>query len=156
MMRVVYLAHPLGAGLDRERNRENAARWVAWATLAHGVAVIADWIVLAGVLAETPANRLAGIAADLALVGRCDELWLVGGRVSPGMHLEAEEARQRGIRVVDLTRLGWAPPPVACLCGHAASEHEVGGGACGASVSIGGSDHACGCEAYASPIAGAV
>lgn len=154
-MRVVYLAHPLGAGLDRERNRENAARWVAWATLAHGVAVVADWIVLAGVLAETPANRVAGLAADLELVGRADELWLVGGRISPGMALEAEEARRRGIPVVDFTRLGTLPPPSPCVCGHAALGH-VGGEACGAMVTIGGVDHGCPCEAYESPIAGAL
>jgi hypothetical protein len=109
-MRVVYLAHPLGAGAAREPNRRAAARWVAWATRTHAVAVIADWIILSGELPETPANHALGLAADLALVARADELWLVGGRVSPGMQMEADEARRRGIPVIDLTELGALPP----------------------------------------------
>lgn len=109
-MKVIYLAAPLGSGPDRERNRANAARWVAWATRAHAVAVVADWIVLSGVLPETPANRELGLAADLALVARCDEVWLVGGRVSPGMAMEAAKARELGKPVVDLTHLGALPP----------------------------------------------
>lgn len=109
-MKVIYLAHPLGAGPDREQNRANAARWVAWATRAHAVAVIADWIILSGELAETPANRALGIASDLALIGRVDELWMVGGRISPGMEIEAARAREYGKPVVDLTHLGALPP----------------------------------------------
>jgi hypothetical protein len=112
-MKVIYLAAPLGAGPDREQNRANAARWVAWATRAHAVAVIADWIILAGELAETPANRALGIASDLALVERCDEVWLVGGRISPGMEIEAAEARRLGKPVIDMTRLGPLPPGIA-------------------------------------------
>lgn len=109
-LKVVYLAHQLGAGHDREANRQRAMLWVAWATLAHPVAVVADWITLSGVLAETPANREIGLASDLALVARCDEVWLVGGRVSPGMELEAAEARRLGKPVIDLTHLGPMPP----------------------------------------------
>lgn len=109
-MKVVYLAHPLGAGDDREANRRAAARWVAWATTEHGVAVMADWIVLSGELPETTANRDLGLACDLALVARCDELWLVGGRISPGMAMEAAEAQRLGKPINDLTWMGAAPP----------------------------------------------
>ena len=112
-MKVVYMAHPLGAGDDRERNRENAARWMAWLVDTFGVAVIADWIVLSGEWPETAANRERGLAFDMALVGRCDEVWLVGGRVSEGMAMEAARAIELGKRVVDLTALGYhAPRPV--------------------------------------------
>ena len=109
-MKVIYLAAPLGHGPDREQNRANAARWVAWATRKHTVAVIADWIILSGELAETPANRALGLASDLVLVSRADELWLVGGRVSPGMAVEADMARRLGKPVIDLTHLGAVPP----------------------------------------------
>jgi hypothetical protein len=109
-MKVVYIAAPLGAGHDRGANLARAARWVAWATLAHGVAVIADWIILADELAETPANRGRGLESDMALIARCDELWLVGGRISPGMHLESAEAQRLGLTVVDMTALGFEPP----------------------------------------------
>jgi hypothetical protein len=116
-VRVVYVAHPLGAGVDRQRNRECAAKWVAWIARTYSVAVIADWIVLSGEWDETPSNRERGLAIDLALVARADEVWLVGGRVSPGMQMEADEARKLGKIVVDLTALG-ALPPIAKEAAH--------------------------------------
>ncbi len=107
-MRVVYLAHPLGDGTDRALNRANAARWVAWATLVHQVAVVADWITLSGELSEE--HRELGLRCDLALIERCDEIWLCGGRVSPGMAKELAHAQQLGKRVVDLTFMGFVAP----------------------------------------------
>lgn len=109
-MKVIYMAHPLGAGEDRARNRANAARWVAWIAASFGHAVIADWIILSGEWDESAENRARGLAIDLALVERADEVWLVGGRVSPGMQMEADEARRLGKTVVDLAELGPLPP----------------------------------------------
>jgi hypothetical protein len=54
--------------------------------------------------------RDLGLACDFALIERCDELWLVGGRVSPGMALEAEHARKHGVTVADFTHAGYEPP----------------------------------------------
>jgi hypothetical protein len=105
-VKVVYLAHPLAG--DVERNRRNAARWVAWATLHMGVAVVADWIVLTGELTEE--HRELGLRCDLALIERCDEVWLVGGRVSVGMAIEAKHAHEWRVPVRDLTRLGYETP----------------------------------------------
>lgn len=109
-MKVVYLAHPLGADADRQQNRANAARWVAWATLVHRVAVVADWITLSGQLSED--HRELGLQCDLALIDRCDEIWLVGGRISPGMAIERDHAAAHGKPVMDLTRLGYHAPSV--------------------------------------------
>lgn len=111
-MKLVYIAHPLGAGPDRKANLQRAARWCAWAAVKRGVAPSASWIVLAGVLPETPENRALGLECDFAAVKRCDEVWLVGGRVSEGMALEAEVAQRNGITIVDLTHLGAEPPLV--------------------------------------------
>jgi len=108
-MRVVYIAHPLGQGPERETNRARAARWSAWAAL-QGYAPIADWIILSGQWPETEELRARGLAIDVALVQRSDELWLVGGRVSPGMAIEADAAREAGIPVLDKTGLGPEPP----------------------------------------------
>ena len=108
-MRVVYIAHPLGNGPDRLVNRANAARWCAWAAVVKQVSPVADWIVLSGVLSEE--HRELGLDCDVALVRRCDELWLVGGRISPGMEIEAAAARDLDIPVIDLTELGYEAPP---------------------------------------------
>lgn len=109
---VVYLAAPLTAETREgiEQNRKNAARWAAFLVEHFNVAVECTWIVLTGELEETEENRKRGLECDLALVERCDELWMVGGRVSSGMRLESDHARKRGLRVVDLTALGVVPP----------------------------------------------
>lgn len=110
-MKVVYIAHPLNAATDeeRERNRSNAARWCAWAAMEKHVAPVADWIVLAGVLSEAE-GRERGLMIDCTLIERCDEIWLVGGRVSPGMAIELNHARHFGLTVLDLTGMGYEAP----------------------------------------------
>jgi hypothetical protein len=115
-VKVVYVAHQLSAP-TRERidaNRARASRWCAWVATAYGFAPEATWIVLTGVLDDNdPETRALGLALDLALVARCDEVWLVGGRVSSGMNAEATEAVRLGKPVLDLTGLGDEPPPEA-------------------------------------------
>ena len=126
-MKAVYIAAPLSAPTreDIEENRARASRWVAWAA-ARGVAPVADWIILTGQVEETPENRARGLAIDCALVERCEEVWLVGGRVTPGMEVERVHAQGRGIPVYDLTPLGPEPPtiPVRSVAGLAAALGE--------------------------------
>jgi hypothetical protein len=110
-VRVVYIAHPLGPdGPERDRNRKNAARWCAWLAWQFDIAPIADWIILSGEWAESSGNRERGLAIDFALIAHCDEVWLVGGRVSPGMGEEVGRATQLGKRIYDLTRFGFDAP----------------------------------------------
>ena len=111
-MKTVYLAHPYSAptAAERDANRARAARWAAWALTERGVSPSCSWIVLTGELPESPENRRLGMAADLAQVEQCTELWLVGGRVTPGMAEEAEYARLHNIPVFNFTSLGDEPP----------------------------------------------
>lgn len=105
-VKVVYVAHPL-SGPDRDANIARAARWCAW-VFKIGHAPVADWIVLASQLDES--WREKGLRADCALIKRCDEVWLVGGRVSEGMRIESAAARLVSIPVKDMTDLGEEPP----------------------------------------------
>lgn len=107
--KLVYIAHRL-AGPEHAQNRASAAKWVAWAAVNMGVSPIADWIILSGELDES--YRELGLECDLAAVERCEEVWLVGGVVSPGMRKEAMFARSRGIHVYDLSWMGPLPPVV--------------------------------------------
>jgi len=100
-MKVVYIAHPLGQGPDRERNRRMAAAWVGVLARVFSIAPVADWIVLSGEWTEEMRER--GLAIDMTLVKRCDEVWLVGPRVSAGMQAEANRAEEFLIPVRDLT-----------------------------------------------------
>lgn len=105
---LIYVAHPLGKGTDRVKNRAKAARWVgAIAKLPH-VLPIAPWITIAESWDES--HREQGLALDFWTIEACDVVWLVGGHVSPGMALEREFAESRGIPVRDLTNLGSEPP----------------------------------------------
>lgn len=109
--RLVYIAHPLGAGPDRSENIERAARWFAWAARADGVIPCGVWLILARFDAETQENRERNMLIDKRLIARCDEVWLCGPRVSPGMQQEAEHARACGVSVVNFTLDGLVEPP---------------------------------------------
>jgi hypothetical protein len=102
-VRVIYVAHRLGAGPDREANRRSAAEWCGWIAKTFKVAVSADWIVLSGVWDES--MREMGLACDMEMVGRADEVWMVGPVVSNGMRREAAQATKMGKPVRDLTGL---------------------------------------------------
>jgi hypothetical protein len=107
-MLTVYIAHPLNAPTREgiEKNRENAAHWVAWLAAEFPIAPVATWITLSGLWLETAENRARGLEIDVELVKRCDETWLVGGRVSAGMRIESEHAKV----LRDLTVLGYDTP----------------------------------------------
>jgi hypothetical protein len=55
-------------------------------------------------------HREDGLRRDCAVVAKCDEVWLVGGRISAGMLREATAARWAGRAVFDFTKLGDEPP----------------------------------------------
>lgn len=105
-MKVVYIAHRLNAPTREgiEQNRAAASRWVGWLAREFDIAPIADWIVLTGQWDES--MRARGLAIDLKLIERADEVWLVGPRISEGMSIEAGHALKLGKPVRDLTGLG--------------------------------------------------
>jgi hypothetical protein len=100
-MKIVYVAHQLSG--DREANRAKAAEWVGWLAQHCDIAPVADWIILTGQWHESMRER--GLAIDLRLVEECDEVWLVGERVSDGMAIEAHHATRIGIQVRDFTKM---------------------------------------------------
>jgi hypothetical protein len=117
-LRSVYIAHPLSAPTreEIERNRVNAAKWVAWLAWQFPIAPVCTWITLTGEWDESPVNRVLGLEIDKALVRLCGEMWHVGGKVTTGMGIEAQEARV----VHDLTHLGYLAPE-----GHSPLVREV-------------------------------
>lgn len=118
-MRAVYVAHQL-AGPLAARNRLNASEWCGRIAKEFLVSVSANWIVLSGQWPETPENRELGLRCDFASILRCNELWLVGGRVSPGMAQERDFALRNGVYIRDLTSLGYEVPRGAIVLPEAA------------------------------------
>ncbi len=110
-MKLVYVAHPLAG--DIAKNIAKTKRWLRWIYQSFpDVAPIAPWVVDAdGVLDDTnPSDRERGIKTDLTVIRRCDEIWLVGGRISFVMQAEMYEAERTGVSIRDLTDLGGEPP----------------------------------------------
>jgi hypothetical protein len=106
---VVYMAHPIGG--DPEGNLARARRWMRW-ILDHYpmVAVCVPWLPYVEVLDDyDPEHRDRGVRDDLEILKRCDEVWLVGDRVSPGMEAEKWLAISLGKVVVDFTQTGLVP-----------------------------------------------
>lgn len=96
-MRLVYIAHPLRG--DWARNIAAAKAYSAHALLL-GYGPMAPYIVVDGVLDDSvEEQRRAGLAFDLAVIARCDEVWLCGPRISEGMRIEEAEAVRLGIPV---------------------------------------------------------
>jgi hypothetical protein len=101
---MVYIAHPLGAGLDRATNRGRAAAWVAFLAERYLIAPVCTWITLAEVWPET--MRDLGLEIDRALIESVGLVILCGPRISDGMRAESGWAR----RVIDLTGPGRVLP----------------------------------------------
>lgn len=92
---LVYLASPYRGNRDQH---EAFARMALYYAIQSGAVPIAPHLLYPQVLDDSLAEeRALGITLDLALLNRCDALWLCGDEISAGMELELEEARKEGI-----------------------------------------------------------
>ncbi len=104
-MKIVYIAHPYE---NNQANLINAESWVGYLIRRFNIAPICSWISWCKTLSED--YREMGLTINKELIRRCDELWMVGGRISTGMKIEKEFAELMGIPVTDLTHLGYEVP----------------------------------------------
>lgn len=98
-MKVVYIAHPLRG--DWHANVESARRY-AYAALVAGYAPIAPYLMGLPLDDDVQRDRDLGLAHDLAVLPKCDELWLCGPRLSEGMAAEQELAIAMGLVIHDV------------------------------------------------------
>jgi hypothetical protein len=105
-MRVVYMAHPVSG--DVEGNLAKARIFVRELETKHpDVAIVASWITECEIWNDAdPEERAAGMRRDMAVLGVCHELWLVGPHVSTGMAMERDHALGLGIPVRNMTGKG--------------------------------------------------
>ena len=94
---VVYIASPLSG--DVEQNLQFARQACRYA-ISQGVTPFAPRLLYTQMLDDSaPEERQLGIAMGNRMLKRCDELWLCGDRISPGMTGEKELAERFGIPV---------------------------------------------------------
>lgn len=108
-MEIVYIAHPLAGG--ETDNRAKARRWIKWAwDHFPQLGFVADWILISEICNRDPNTIERELQFDEEVVRRCDQLWLCGGRISPGMQREKNAAMQAKRKIFDLTSFGSEPP----------------------------------------------
>lgn len=94
---VVYIASPLSG--DVEQNLQFARQACRYA-IAQGVTPFAPHLLYTQMLDDkSPEERQLGIDMGNRMLELCDELWLCGDHVSPGMEGEKELAERMGIPV---------------------------------------------------------
>ena len=96
-MKLVYIASPYAG--DIPNNVERAKEYCKQA-LEQGVIPVAPHLLYPQFLEDgDPAERNLGLRAGLELLARCDELWVCGPEISPGMSREIQFAQGLGIPI---------------------------------------------------------
>lgn len=111
-MKIIYLAHPISG--DAPRNIAEAKRWIRWLyDNVPGIAIVATWITECEVLDEAnPEHRRLGLQRDVAVIGRCDAILLVGPKLSAGMQAELIAAEAKGLHVLNFVAYDRVPATV--------------------------------------------
>lgn len=102
-MKLIYVASPYAGDVEANvRYAEEACRYV----MGQGCAFFAPHLLYPAILDDSiPAERALGMSMGLLMLGKCDELWAFGPRVSTGMQAEIDEAARLGIPVRKITQV---------------------------------------------------
>ena len=91
----VFICSPFAG--DVEQNIEYARRYLTFAA-QNGAIPFAPHLLYPQALDDSdPEQRKLGLFFGSVFLGKCDELWVFGGRVSEGMTAEINKARRRGM-----------------------------------------------------------
>lgn len=93
----VFISSPFAG--DTARNTENARRYCAYAVYS-GYIPFAPHLFYPQFLPDgDPEQRELGLFMGMVFLDGCKEVWVFGERISPGMLLEIDRAKKRGIPV---------------------------------------------------------
>jgi hypothetical protein len=96
-MRFVYICSPLRG--DVERNIRKANGYCRFA-VSQSVVPLAPHAIFTGFLDDNIAEeRQTGLILGLEILKRCDEVWVIGDRISDGMQSEIMAAQQLNIAI---------------------------------------------------------
>jgi hypothetical protein len=96
-MPLVYIASPYAG--DVAVNTERARQYAKFA-VCKGCIPLAPHLLYPQFMDDAdPKQRELGLRFALILLGKCDELWVFGERVSEGMKAEIAKARRRGMPI---------------------------------------------------------
>lgn len=94
---VVYICSPLSGNV--EKNMTNARRYSRFAAM-HGAVPFTPHILYTQYMDDdVEYERRLAMSMNKRMLGMCNELWVFGKRMSPGMKEEVSFARRNGIRI---------------------------------------------------------
>ena len=94
---LVYVASPFAG--DTEGNTELARRYCRFA-VSKSVIPVAPHLLYPQFMDDAdPEQRALGLRFALILLGKCDELWVFGNRISNGMAREIAKAKKRSMPI---------------------------------------------------------
>ena len=96
-MPLVYICSPFRG--DVEGNMRNARKYCAFALSRHALPIATHLLFPQFLEDNDPAERNLGLRAGLELLARCEELWVCGPEISPGMSREIQFAQGLGIPI---------------------------------------------------------
>lgn len=92
---LVYVASPFAG--DIARNTENAIRYCRFA-VDSGAIPLAPHLYLPRFMSEET-EREAAMFMNMVFLGKCEQLWVFGDRITNGMAAEIAKAKKRGMPI---------------------------------------------------------
>jgi len=89
---LVYICSPYSG--DIENNVNNARRYCRFAVESNAVPIAPHLLLPQFMDDNNPAERETAMRINMALLRKCDELWVFGGRISDGMKREIKKAKR--------------------------------------------------------------
>lgn len=94
---MVFICSPLAGAM--EENLRNARRYCRYA-IRQGAIPFAPHLFFTQFMDESdPGQRNLGIVCGLAILEKCNEMWVFGEHLSEGMHRELTHAMRSGMRI---------------------------------------------------------
>lgn len=95
--RIVFICSPYKG--DIEVNTSRAKRYGRFAVTKKQVPIIPHLMYPRFLDEDNPSERAMGLEMGLILLSKCQEIWVFGSRISKGMEIEIEKAKEMKIPI---------------------------------------------------------
>lgn len=95
--KIVFICSPFKG--DIEVNTSRAKRYGRYAVTKKVVPIIPHLMYPSFLDEDNPGERAIGLEMGLVLLSKCQEVWVFGSRISKGMEIEIEKAKEMKIPI---------------------------------------------------------
>lgn len=90
---LVYICSPYSGGVEQNTQK---ARYYSRFAVDQGAIPLTAHLLLPQFMSETDERELA-LFMDMVLMGKCEQVWVFGETISPGMETEITKAKKRNM-----------------------------------------------------------